>query len=267
MIRAVCCAVLLMAMSALPVCADPFADGNAAMTALGRGDYDSAIRLFTHAIDSGRLAGDNLELAYLNRGKAYAAKGDLKDGIVDLQRATKLRPDDADAANALEAALSTHGDASPTEASEPAPADPWGVLRSLAGRFYWYAPAGSDPRGQYLEVGWQAPDQTLLYFVHSRDGLMQAVEYHLDAQSGELLVAGIAGQTTWYGTATPTRSGWTIFADFNGTPDRVTYTVAPDGSIGVSDQGYASGAWQTPTTTSLIEASRADVVAAGLRKK
>jgi len=80
-------------------------DAAAGLEALHRGSYDDAIQLLTKAIDSGNLAPGDLEFAYLNRGKAYLAKGDYADAVTDLKRAVALNPNDADAAQSLERAL------------------------------------------------------------------------------------------------------------------------------------------------------------------
>jgi tetratricopeptide (TPR) repeat protein len=82
-------------------------DGNAGLEALNGGDYDKAISLFSRAINSGELNGDDREFAYANRGRAYLKKGDLSPAIIDLDRARREKPDDADAQNDLVAALST----------------------------------------------------------------------------------------------------------------------------------------------------------------
>jgi tetratricopeptide (TPR) repeat protein len=85
--------------------ADAASDGNQGLTALQQGDNDTAIRLFSHALGSGQLSGDDLEFAYANRGKAYLNKHDLSSAIADLDRARQMKPDDTDAQNDLVAAL------------------------------------------------------------------------------------------------------------------------------------------------------------------
>jgi tetratricopeptide (TPR) repeat protein len=77
----------------------------AGMEAMSTGDYARAILLFTRAIDSGALNGDDKELAYLTRGKAYSQKGDYRNGIADLNRAMHLKPDDQEAQEAFGKAL------------------------------------------------------------------------------------------------------------------------------------------------------------------
>jgi Tfp pilus assembly protein PilF len=82
-------------------------DGNAGLAALQQGDNDGAIVLFTRALGSGGLRGDDREFAYANRGVAYLNKGDLASAIADLDKARQMKPDDADTQNALIKALST----------------------------------------------------------------------------------------------------------------------------------------------------------------
>ncbi|MGD0143323.1 MAG: hypothetical protein ABSC92_09200 [Rhizomicrobium sp.] len=103
--KAVLCGALLMLMAASAAHADAIADGNAGLTALQGGDYDNAIRLFTRALKSGGLTGDDLEFAYANRGKAYLMKADYSSAIVDLDKARQMKPDDTDAQNNLQTAL------------------------------------------------------------------------------------------------------------------------------------------------------------------
>jgi len=93
----------------MPAIAAPVDDANAAETALGQGDNDTAIRLFTRAIASGQLSADDRESAYAERGKAYLAKGNLAAAISDLRHAVQMKPGDADAQQTLAAALAQRG--------------------------------------------------------------------------------------------------------------------------------------------------------------
>ena len=79
-------------------------DGNAGLAALNRGAYDEAIRLFTRALKAGDLSSDDQEFAYLNRGKAYLARGDERLALSDLHKAAELKPDDPDVKSELAAA-------------------------------------------------------------------------------------------------------------------------------------------------------------------
>jgi tetratricopeptide (TPR) repeat protein len=56
-------------------------------------DYDGAIADFTKAIKLGEQLPDMLRAGpYINRGLAYADKGDLEAGLADLNKAIKLQP-------------------------------------------------------------------------------------------------------------------------------------------------------------------------------
>jgi tetratricopeptide (TPR) repeat protein len=73
--------------------------------AMDSGDYAQAVSLFSRAIGTGRLAGDDLELAYLSRGQAYLKQGDARSAIPDLDQALRSKSDDTDAQAALGEAL------------------------------------------------------------------------------------------------------------------------------------------------------------------
>jgi tetratricopeptide (TPR) repeat protein len=77
----------------------------AGMDALSSGDYARAVQMFTRAIDSGALHGDDAELAYLSRGKAYSQRGDFRNAVADLNRAMHLKADDQEAQEAFAKAL------------------------------------------------------------------------------------------------------------------------------------------------------------------
>jgi tetratricopeptide (TPR) repeat protein len=92
--------------------ADPVEDGNAGLTALQQGDYKHAISLFTRALASSKLTGDDREFAYSQRGTAYLKDGAYTSAISDFEHALKLKPDDADAKSGLEDARSHASEAS-----------------------------------------------------------------------------------------------------------------------------------------------------------
>jgi tetratricopeptide (TPR) repeat protein len=94
-------AVLLLAaaLALMPaiVRADAVADANAGADALAAGQYAKAVQFFTKAIGSKRLAPDDLESAYVERGKAYLGEHNDKLAAADFDRALKLKPDDQEA--------------------------------------------------------------------------------------------------------------------------------------------------------------------------
>lgn len=57
--------------------------------------YESVIKLYSQAIRSGKLSGDNLLTAYRNRGKAYFRQREYDTAIDDYDRAIELNPKDA----------------------------------------------------------------------------------------------------------------------------------------------------------------------------
>ena len=84
-----------------PTWAGGLDDASAGLAALRSGDNDTAIASFSRAISSGALQGDNLELAYSSRGRAFLGKHDYWAAISDLDRARQMAPDDQDAQFAL----------------------------------------------------------------------------------------------------------------------------------------------------------------------
>jgi len=89
------CAAIALAGGAAQ--AGPLDDAKSALTAFENGDNPSAIRLFTSAIDSGRLTRSDEELAYVKRAEAYLASSDDKAALADSDRALNLDPRDAEA--------------------------------------------------------------------------------------------------------------------------------------------------------------------------
>jgi tetratricopeptide (TPR) repeat protein len=95
-------AISLLALTSLnaQVPGDPYASENAMIRPLivsgnqkaRNKDYDGAIADFTKAIELGQQLPDMLRAGpYINRGMAYADKGDLDAGLADLNKAIKLQ--------------------------------------------------------------------------------------------------------------------------------------------------------------------------------
>ena len=59
--------------------------------------WDEQIAGCTKAIKSGRYTGKDLVVAFISRGAAHRAKGDLERAIQDYDQAIKLNPNEADA--------------------------------------------------------------------------------------------------------------------------------------------------------------------------
>jgi hypothetical protein len=77
--------------------ADPLGDAKAGLKALDGGDYTSAIKLFTAALDSGKLVKADRELAYVKRSEAHLAASDPRAALADANIALDLDPQDKEA--------------------------------------------------------------------------------------------------------------------------------------------------------------------------
>jgi tetratricopeptide (TPR) repeat protein len=94
-------AALVTTLASMPLAAmaDAVADANAGADALAAGQYAKAVQLFTSAILSKKLSSDDLESAYVERGKAYLGEHENKLAAADFDRALKLSPGDQEAAS------------------------------------------------------------------------------------------------------------------------------------------------------------------------
>jgi tetratricopeptide (TPR) repeat protein len=239
-------------------------DGNAGLAALNSGAYDQAIRLFTHALKSGELTGDDKEFAYLNRGKAYLGKGEYKLGIADLAAALKLKPDDSDALATLEGAQppgATHG-----RNSQAASATGWGLLGDLAGRYFWYEIPGKDPHLVVIHFEWAEPQQALNYWIRGKSSTIAAGAYRLDPATNKIAEAEAMINGVFYATVSVSRAGTTEFFFINGAPRKVLTTRSPDGSYTDKAQSYANGSWQDADSVTLVELPQADAESQGFFK-
>jgi len=69
-------------------------EAKASLTESRERQYESVIKLYSQAIHSGKLSGDNLLAAYKNRGKAYFRQREYDTAIADYDRAIELNPKD-----------------------------------------------------------------------------------------------------------------------------------------------------------------------------
>lgn len=67
--------------------ADWRADGHAGLDALNRGDYDTAIQLFSRVLADASLTQNNRAKGHYNRGVAYLDKGLYDQAIADYTEA------------------------------------------------------------------------------------------------------------------------------------------------------------------------------------
>src|SRR5688572_9607377 len=89
----------------LPSLAAAIDDAAAGLAAFQRGEHPEAITLFTRAIASGELAGNNLAAVHTNRALALSARGNHAEALADFEQALKLRPESAAALAGRGAAL------------------------------------------------------------------------------------------------------------------------------------------------------------------
>ena len=118
-------AAAVTALAAGAAFASPLEDAKAGLAALDKGENITAIRLFTTAIDSHKLARSDQELAFVKRAEAYLASHQEKSALADANHALDLEPGDAEAA-------ATRDRAQALLTPPPAPADPAVVKTSMA---------------------------------------------------------------------------------------------------------------------------------------
>jgi len=247
-------------------------DGAAGLDALNRGAYDEAIRLFTRALQPGRLTPGDREFAFLNRGAAYTAKGDYVHAIADLKEAVRLKPDDDDAQNSLQAALAKQAGDTDEEAAAPPPGqaggsnDSWGLLSAMAGHYYWYQLAGKDPQEAYVRVAWVTPQTALSLSVNNKSDQLLICEYKIDAKTGEIIFAAVASDKAEYGTVSATKNGNLVYGYVNGAPTRDIIRPQADGSIRDTSQVYTNSTWKDAGSVVLVEATVDELTAQGLIK-
>ncbi|HXV00779.1 MAG TPA: hypothetical protein VG166_09790 [Caulobacteraceae bacterium] len=118
-------AAAVTALAAGAAFASPLEDAKAGLAALDKGENITAIRLFTTAIDSHKLARSDQELAFVKRAEAYLASHQEKSALADANHALDLEPGDGEAA-------STRDRAQALLTPQPTPAEPVAAKTSMA---------------------------------------------------------------------------------------------------------------------------------------
>ncbi|HEY1414919.1 MAG TPA: hypothetical protein VGF42_03445 [Caulobacteraceae bacterium] len=118
-------AAAVTALAAGAAFASPLEDAKAGLAALDKGENITAIRLFTVAIDSHKLARSDQELAYVKRAEAYLASHQETSALADANHALDLDPADAEA-------VATRDRAQAFLTPPPAPAAPAAAKTSMA---------------------------------------------------------------------------------------------------------------------------------------
>jgi tetratricopeptide (TPR) repeat protein len=260
---------LLVAVLASAAYAGGVEDGNAGLQALNSGAYDEAIRLFTRALRPSELTGDDREFAYLNRGKAYVAKGDFDHAIADFKQALRLKPDDNDAQDALQAALTRQsgGDDADAAPSGGSPGDPWGLLSAMATQqYYWYEVPGHDPHEAYVRFSWYAPQQALSVSIRNKSDQLFVAEYKLEPKTGQIIYAALSGGAEQYGTLKAGAASAIGNSFQDGAPVRFLTRRQADGSVTQTQQNFVNGAWSNGVTIVMAPTSVDELTTDGLIK-
>ena len=112
MLRATLLALSLLSMLVPGLArADALDDVRVGNQAFRDGQLEAAVGAFGRAIESGQLSGDNLALAYNNRGVAFGELGDFDRSISDYQESLRLKSDDAVTLKNLRVAHTRRGQA------------------------------------------------------------------------------------------------------------------------------------------------------------
>lgn len=164
-------------------------DAVAGLEALNTERYDDAVRLFTRALQSGKLSASDRATAYYNRGLSHYAKGHRKSAATDFRSALKIKPDDADAKLMLQASTS----ATPPTAVSGGEAlrATWGPLAAFHGLSWIQTSKSAD---FYVSYEWTAPGLVLSFSGRDRNGYPIAGRYQLDPTTRK-----IQGQTVHRG--------------------------------------------------------------------
>jgi len=240
-------------------------DGNAGLDALNAGDYAKAVTLFTHALKSGELQGDDKEFAYLNRGRAYLGEGQNKLALADLHEALKLKPDDPDAQTALQQAEGAiHGGSAN---AAPAQSAGWGMLADMAGHYYWIDQAGMSGHIQAVRYEWIVPNQSLSYIIRSKSSELSSGVYKLDASGRTIMEAQAVQNGTVYGTAFVEGNQETEQFFVNNQPVRAVSVLQPGGIVSMTFDRYENGSWVTAISQTYSPATEDEIEQAGFFKK
>jgi hypothetical protein len=167
------------------------------------------------------------------------------------------------------AALAGTRNAAAQSASAGAPADPsrWGILATMAGKYYWYRIANDDPKASFIRVDWSIPGKILRVVMQVKKKVKMVSQYQLDETTGELLGLEAVPKQIRYVTLHPSGRSLTEFGYVDGKAIRGVTTQTADGSFDESFQSYSDGGWTDYIHVKLAEASSDELVALGFVKK
>ncbi|HEY5072408.1 MAG TPA: hypothetical protein VII63_10290 [Caulobacteraceae bacterium] len=143
----------------------------------------------------------------------------------------------------------------------------WGLLATMAGRYYWYEVPGDDPKASFLHLEWSTPGRVLGITLRAKKKIQMIAQDQLDDTSGKLMGVEVVPKQARYVTIDPSANRITEYGYINGTPVRGTMTLITDGSIDGVSQRYANGSWTDYGHVKLVETSQEELVAAGFFKQ
>jgi tetratricopeptide (TPR) repeat protein len=135
------------------------------LDALNHGDYELAIRLFTHALLIGNLAGNDKELALVKLGEAYMGQGHPDKALPVFESALKIDPADDEAISMRERASRTIQSSAVNSRStrqvERTPSAPANGGPKSLGRFVEWTAAVHQEAGKTVCYAFTRPKNTV----------------------------------------------------------------------------------------------------------
>jgi tetratricopeptide (TPR) repeat protein len=247
-----------------PVLANSTADGNAGLSALNRGSYREAIRLFTRAIKAGDLAAADQEFAYLNRGKAYLLEGRKTLALADFKTAISLKPDDTEAQEALQTASSSASVQAPMPLqSESNPDAPWGSIIAMVDT-YWMA-IDKDP--EYYDLcRWQTPHLVLSCSSLSKRGKTSASTFVLAPSTSKITYTETVNATQTGADVDLNNQGFALNLQENGKNIRENFIRKSPTTFEIEASIYDGGTWKTGKAFKYVQVSYDVIQALGWKE-
>lgn len=144
--------------------------------------------------------------------------------------------------------------------------DPWSLLSSMAGHYYWFSDPKLPSHSAYLYVHWVTEGQVLASATYTKKGVLEADEYELDAATGKLLVAGNVSNEQYWGVAHRSGACVALYTYLKDMPLRTLLAPEDGGSFALHADKYADGTWQTAGDDEYVATSLDELKAAGLVK-
>lgn len=183
--------------------ADGVSDANAAQAAFDKGDFRTAISLYTRAIQDKALGAEERASVLYSRGMARLKMGQRSLAASDFEATLKLVPGDPYATQELNQ-LRGRTAAAATPRAPSVDFARWGPFATLAGHD-WLGTSAQPIL--YLHFEWSVPNAVLVYSGQDARGKALTGQITVDSATGKLLEQGSAGgkTTITYYTVEPNR--------------------------------------------------------------